>query len=257
VEFDVVVPPAADRTQMRPVAPTPAPDKTVASPAARRPEAPAPAAPPKSSANGVASAGAAGGDPRSPAPPPAKRDEPQAPAPKKAPGAWADPTNRLKSKTMFMSKEALQEALGPPVVADTNLTEPHLQVLSGQSRGRNLLLRDAGEGAVWKVGSEPGEGGIKLDDAGVSAFHATIECKDNRWKVADQMSANGTFVNGAQVTVRYLSPGDTLRFGPIECVLRVPKASAARRGKARRFPFWLIALISFAITVVLLWLFIR
>ncbi len=250
VEFDVVMPPAGDRTQIRPSA-SAAPDKTVLSPGATASEAPAPVAPPKPSRSGDA-AGDSGARSASAAAP----EAPNAQAPKKAPGAWADPTNRPKSKTMFMSKEALQDILGPPVVPNSSLTEPHLQVLSGQSKGKNLLLRGSGESAVWKVGSEPGEDGVKLDDQGVSAFHAIIERKNNRWKVADQMSANGTFVNGAQVAVRYLSTGDKVKFGPVDCLFRVPQAAGARP-KAMRLSFWPIVLISFAITVALLWLLLR
>ena len=247
VEFDVVLPPSGDRTQVRAVS-KPAQDKTVMSPPAKAPDAPALVAPPK-----PAAPSAAGGEG---AARPAAPAEAQAHGAKKAPGAWADPRNRVKSKTMFMNKEALQDILESPVVPNTSLAEPHLQVLSGQSRGKNLLLRGSGASVVWKVGSEPGEDGVKLDDQGVSAFHATIERKDNRWKVADQMSANGTFVNGAQVAVRYLSTGDKVKFGPVDCVFRVPQAAGAR-SKAIRLSFWPIALISFAITVALLWWFLR
>ena len=31
-------------------------------------------------------------------------------------------------------------------------------------------------------------------------------------------SANGTFVNGKRSNVSYLSPGDRVRFGPVECI---------------------------------------
>jgi pSer/pThr/pTyr-binding forkhead associated (FHA) protein len=269
VEFDVVLPPSGDRTEIRAV-PKPVQDKTLMSPPTKAPDAPAKApdtpakAPdaPKKQPDAPAivaplkpaapSAAAGEGAPR-----PAAQAEAQAQGAKKAPGAWADPANRVKSKTMFIDKEELDQIINPEVVVpNTSLAEPHLQVLSGQSKGKNLLLRGAGKNVVWKVGSEPGQDGVKLDDQGVSAFHATIERKDNRWKVADQMSANGTFVNGAQVAVRFLSTGDKVKFGPVDCVFRMPQAAGAR-SKAMRLSFWPIALISFAITVALLWWFLR
>jgi pSer/pThr/pTyr-binding forkhead associated (FHA) protein len=263
VEFDVVMPPG-DRTEVRAAA-VPAPDKTVVSAPAKAPsERPgsgvagsvAPAAPEPRAAPPAAPAPPVSASPPPPPPSPTPPPPPPPPPAKKAPGAWADPTNRPKSKTMFMSAKDLQEIVAPRVVPDANVTEPHLQILSGQFKGRNLLLQGSGDSVVFRIGSEPGEGGIKLDEPGVSAFHATIERKDNRWKVADQMSANGTFVNGAQVTVRYLNTGDTVRFGPVECVFRVPETAAAG-ARAARLAFWPIVLISFAITVALLWLLLR
>ncbi len=272
IEFEVVLPPSGDRTQIRAV-PQPAQDKTVLAPPPKAPDAPVAVAAPKAAGGRAAAAEiaarppAAGEAPPAPRPsasaeaPPAPRpsapaDAPRVQAAKRAPGAWADPSNQPKGKTMFMSKEALQDIFQAPVVPNTSLTEPHLQVLSGQSKGKSLPLRGSGPTVVWKVGSEAGEDGVKLDDQGVSAFHAIIERKDNRWKVADQMSANGTFVNGEQVTVRYLSTDDKVRFGPVDCVFRVPKV-AEGRSKALRLSFWPIALISFAVTVALLWVFLR
>ena len=254
VEFDVVMP-TPDRTQVR--------SGTVVRPAKTEP-----AAPPSSPANGSPAASA----PAAPSAPPAMSSAPEAasnpppapssppspapgPQPRKAPGAWADPGNRPKSKTMFMSKEDLQNMLGQPALSESNLREPHLQVLAGNSQGKNLPLPGAGENDLWKIGSEVGEGALVLTDAGVSAFHATIERKGNRWRVADQLSANGTYVNGTKVIARYLNSGDVLKFGPVECVFRLPKATQSKQNARRAF--WPIALVSFIVTVVLLWLLLR
>ena len=75
-----------------------------------------------------------------------------------------------------------------------------------------------------------------VSDAGVSAFHAKITREGQRWKVIDQMSANGTFVNEQKGTVSFLSSGDRVRFGTVECTVVLPaagKSPARKTGKAR------------------------
>ena len=48
---------------------------------------------------------------------------------------------------------------------------------------------------------------MQFQDSGVSALHAKIANEGERWKVIDQMSANGTFVNGKRANVSYLVVG--------------------------------------------------
>jgi len=46
--------------------------------------------------------------------------------------------------------------------------------------------------------------------------------------IIDQMSANGTFVNGQKSTISYLQNGDKLRFAQVECEIRLPAGEGAR-----------------------------
>jgi pSer/pThr/pTyr-binding forkhead associated (FHA) protein len=78
----------------------------------------------------------------------------------------------------------------------------------------------------------------------------------------DQVSGNGTFVNGKRVTVSYLHSGDRIAFGPAEGVFQAPGAKtgsspaaasvAATPMDARRKRGLLIAGLSFLGTVVLI-----
>jgi len=81
--------------------------------------------------------------------------------------------------------------------------------------------------------------------------------------VLDQMSANGTFVNGKRSNVSYLAAGDRVRFGPVECVFLTSRSSPAPRRPAgpsaeargeSKSNTLLIAGIAFAVTIVVLFL---
>jgi hypothetical protein len=56
---------------------------------------------------------------------------------------------------------------------------------------------------------------VVVDDASVSRKHARIERKGDAWLVADQASANGTFLDGQRVTEAGLRHGQSLRFGNV------------------------------------------
>jgi len=115
----------------------------------------------------------------------------------------------------------------------------------------------------WSVGSDEGRE-IRIQRDGVSGLHAKIVNSGKLWKVVDQVSGNGTFVNGKRVTVSYLHSGDRIAFGPAECLFQAPEskidapsAAATSSGKnapldARRKRGLLIAGLSFLGTLILL-----
>jgi pSer/pThr/pTyr-binding forkhead associated (FHA) protein len=109
-----------------------------------------------------------------------------------------------------------------PVAANPSAVDgPHLQVVAGIRSGLNIRLAVGESGnAEWTIGSQT-DREVQFQDSGVSALHAKIVNEGERWKVVDQMSANGTFVNGKRANVSYLSSGDRVRFGPVECVFNV------------------------------------
>lgn len=161
----------------------------------------------------------------------------------KRPGAWADPEalgDGGSNKTQFIEPEQMKLMVDDvPIVANPSVVDgPHLQVVSGSRSGLNIRLT-VGEsgGAEWTVGSQA-DREVQFQDTGVSALHAKIVNEGRRWKVVDQMSANGTFVNGKRANVSYLASGDRVRFGPVECVFFTDGSpagiSAGRRNKKRR-----------------------
>jgi hypothetical protein len=168
--------------------------------------------------------------------------EPQGPAQaddgstKKRPGAWADSGQREKIKsTHYISPEEMKERLANPEVPALPapaIAAPHIQIVTGD-RASVAVPLTAGEARLseWSIGSHA-DRHVVIPDHGVSAFHARIVNDGKRWKLVDQMSANGTFVNGKRSNVSYLARGDRLRFGPVDCVFYLP-AGFGPGGKSR------------------------
>jgi hypothetical protein len=144
----------------------------------------------------------------------------------KRPGAWADPDamGDGANKTKFIDPAQLKQMINNAPAAAVNtaaIDGPHLHVVSGSRAGLNIKLT-VGESGVreWTIGSQA-DREVQFQDSGVSALHAKVVNEGERWKVLDQMSANGTYVNGKRSNVSYLTAGDRVRFGPVECVFQI------------------------------------
>ena len=195
--------------------------------------------------------GASGADHQTVIPKPAKST--------KAPGSWADPDSKGGGPgTKLFDPKDLQKMLqegGPVQATAAAIDAPYLSVKSGALQGKNLKLEPKHSTNVWEIGSEPDKD-IAIIDDGVSGFHATIRNEGARWKLTDQMSANGTFVNGAKISVHFLKSGDRIRFGPTDCVFQLPTGS--RGGSVGKRSAWIIAAAGFVVTasaLALLWWF--
>lgn len=148
------------------------------------------------------------------------------------PGSWPDSGLGEVGGTVIMEegeelahlRDQVEQGDEPGATQATDV--PTLVVSSGERAGRHLVLHGSGDSDVWSVGSDPGRD-VVLTDSGVSGFHAKIVREGSRWKVVDQMSANGTFVNGRRSSVSVLGDGSQLRFGPVNCVIRLPSAGGA------------------------------
>src|SRR5688572_27232772 len=187
----------------------------------------------------------------------------------KRPGAWADPDAMGEggNKTKFIDPAQLKQMMNnaPPATAvnTASIDGPHLHVVSGSRAGLNIKLTVGESGAKeWTIGSQA-DREVQFQDSGVSALHAKIVNEGERWKVLDQMSANGTFVNGKRSNVSYLTAGDRVRFGPVECIFQTSRAGGAPRRAASssssaagesRSKTLLIADIAFAATIIVLFL---
>jgi pSer/pThr/pTyr-binding forkhead associated (FHA) protein len=182
----------------------------------------------------------------------------------KRPGAWADPDamGEGANKTKFIDPAQLKQMMNDAPQAAVNtaaIDGPHLHVVSGSRAGLNIKLAVGESGnREWTLGSQA-DREVQFQDSGVSALHAKIVNEGARWKVLDQMSANGTFVNGKRSNVSYLSSGDRVRFGPVECVFQTSRAPAAakRAGSApdaSKNKTLLIGGIAFVATILVLFL---
>lgn len=177
--------------------------------------------------------------PKAEAPPPAAEPAPpeQESLPKEAvaaasgarrPGSWADAGPGDAGGTRMLDAAELaryQAGEGAPAEVAEPTEAPTLLVRGGEAAGRRIVLDGSGEADVWTVGSDE-DRNVVLPDTGVSGFHAKVVREGGRWKVIDQMSANGTFVNDRKSNISFLGDGDRIRFGPVECVVRLPAGSA-------------------------------
>ncbi len=171
------------------------------------------------------------------------------------PGSWADPEKQNAQGTRLFNPDELKKfGAGAPAgdAVSGAVDMPYLQIASGSKAGSGLKLQPGGDANQWSIGSDE-ERDIALQDDGISGLHAKIVNEGARWKLIDQMSANGTFVNGQKSNVSFLRDGDRLRFGPVECVFRLPVGSKPQDTATGDQPrSWVIGAVSFAVTVVVL-----
>ena len=64
-----------------------------------------------------------------------------------------------------------------------------------------------------KIGRDPGQCQLTLQDPDVSSLHAFMCCKNGMWMLQDLGSTNGTYVNGNKITTVGLKSGDRIKFG--------------------------------------------
>ncbi|MDC0435501.1 FHA domain-containing protein, partial [bacterium] len=152
-------------------------------------------------------------------------------------GAVSNPEN-----TRFVSAVAAGNPRAPQV-DPVSLRDPTIIVKSGISAGALLPL--VGEKTEWSIGSSA-DRDLVIAESGVSTNHALISREGSKWKLIDQMSLNGTFVNDSSTVVRYIGSGDKLRFGPVECQFSVPAGyrgpRTSRKTGKNNLGFWKIAI---------------
>jgi hypothetical protein len=109
--------------------------------------------------------------------------------------------------------EALQEALD-----DAGVKGPALVVRSGGGRSGETFHP---QGARTTIGRSP-DCGIFLDDVTVSRRHAVLVEADGRFRIEDQGSLNGTFVNRKRVDAAELDDGDEVQIGKYRLTFLMP-----------------------------------
>jgi len=108
--------------------------------------------------------------------------------------------------TQSLSPEEVGDLEHGPVVG---LEGPALVVRQGGGRAGESFHPT---GERTRIGRSP-ECEIFLDDVTVSRKHAVLTQDDDRWKLEDQGSLNGTFVNRERVDSAVLSDGDEIQIG--------------------------------------------
>lgn len=172
---------------------------------------------------------------QAPAPAAAPASEPEAAS--ERPGAWADPdaAKAVEGRTMLLDRDKLNDLMNSGDqgldMLDAEVDCPALIITSGGLLGTVFSLEAGSGDAAWSIGSEA-DCDIVLDESNVSARHAKLTGDNGRWQLSDQMTVNGTFVNGRKCTISYLNSGDRLTFGSVTAVFKLPgkqKKSAAAK----------------------------
>lgn len=186
--------------------------------------------------------------------PPAKNEPAMNEAPAKSglPDAFE---NEGGNKTVFVPKKpkpkvAVVHADGPQPG-----DPPYLLMISGaQTRAKIELSVEAGAKKTWTIGSGP-DRTICIAETGVSAKHASLTHDNTRWVIVDDLSVSGTYVNDMKILRHYLSDGDRLMFGPIECVFRIPPPKTKQGvGGTRLKKIGIILAIACAVTLALIFI---
>jgi FHA domain len=88
-------------------------------------------------------------------------------------------------------------------------------------RGHYLALDDGADTRLLRLDQDVihiGRGAsadVRFDEHRVSRDHAILVRHGRHWRLLDNRSANGTFVNGRRITATNLSSGDVIELGPV------------------------------------------
>jgi hypothetical protein len=153
------------------------------------------------------------------------------------------------------TSQSLPRAADRPTLgldAQPRYTVDALELLDHRARSRAIPLEAATPGRYLSIEHPEGvrlialdrpiihlgrglNADIRIEDPHVSRRHAIIAQRGDGAHVLDDRSANGTFVNGREVTVGPVNDGDVLRLGRV--VFRFVEIQPAVRARPlRRFP---------------------
>ncbi|MGB9689352.1 ATP-binding protein [Thermogutta sp.] len=108
---------------------------------------------------------------------------------------------------------------------------PSLFVIRGNDQGTRFEL----EGSVITIGRDSSNK-VQLHDAGVSRHHAEIRRVENRYRLIDLNSSNGTIVNGKRIQEHWLNSGDQIQMGRTLMLFTSPTEESERE------PTWNVAI---------------
>jgi pSer/pThr/pTyr-binding forkhead associated (FHA) protein len=165
--------------------------------------------------------------------------------------------NEGGNKTVFVAKKKSKAAAdhAPDGWQPASGDHPYMLVTSGDKAGARIELPvEAGAKKKWSIGSGP-DRNICFAETGVSAKHASLTHDNNRWLLVDDLSVSGTYVNDTKTLRSYLSDGDRLMFGPVECVFRMPPPQVQQNASGTRLrKVAIILAIACAVTLALIFI---
>lgn len=126
------------------------------------------------------------------------------------PGSWANSSAVNNPDLTVIAGGVVAKNAKAAKIDLASITEPTIIVQTGDSAG--TLMQLSGEQTEWNI-SSGADRCLQVTQLGVSTNHAAIVREGSKWKVVDQMSVNGTFVNGERINIKYFTDAGVLRFG--------------------------------------------
>ncbi|GAB5451214.1 MAG: hypothetical protein Hals2KO_15420 [Halioglobus sp.] len=133
-------------------------------------------------------------------------------------------TQVLRESDREKLDQELEKSYQDLTLFESTIDAPTLVVATGPAAGTPYKLQRSSTDNYWTIGrgSEELSVSIVVDDASVSVLHAKLSDNNGRWKIADQMSTNKTYVNGEQFNSAFLSSRDVIRLGSVSFLFLLP-----------------------------------
>jgi pSer/pThr/pTyr-binding forkhead associated (FHA) protein len=98
---------------------------------------------------------------------------------------------------------------------DTHSNLAAFMVTSERRRNDLFLVPKIADKSQWSLGRAPASD-ITFDDVTVSASHAVITYENGNWLIEDNVSTNGTKVNGNPAKSTRIKRGDMVTLGTVD-----------------------------------------
>lgn len=118
---------------------------------------------------------------------------------------------RYSSKHSSTSSSLISSTIGSSVAStpQSSTTVPRLTVMSGPHMGESFVLHTS----PYLIGRDPTSHVCLGRDQMISWKHATVCWDGSAWRVDDNGSTNGLYVNNQRVSTHVLTPGDQISVG--------------------------------------------
>ena len=131
-------------------------------------------------------------------------------APTPTPPHGVQPTTKEKSLTPQRVTPTDSNTIRIKSAQENELPLAWIVILNGPFAGQEYRLQK-----ITDIGREKEHNEVAVDDRTISRQHARIRYEKGAFVIYDLASANGTFINGEQVSRRVLKHGDRIKLGQV------------------------------------------
>lgn len=147
-------------------------------------------------------------------------------------GRWAVGLGSKEAGTVMVPRNEINQILAKAESKNSADVDVMLFVSNGSYQGLTfrLLIDDRN---VWEIG-KGSHCDVIIAHPSVSESHAKLAYTNKKWRIVDQLSLNGIFINGSKVREAFIEPGTEFNIGPVECKL-IQVSGAKPDGAIRRW----------------------